>query len=686
MNSNAALSEEIVYLEMRGVKFRISTTILSLLPDSILVALFPTGLVVPKLLLENNAGNRLNFNIDSSMDDNLDNVDPSIFGKKLYFELFNDFSNKVKVNNFDPRLFRFLIKYFKQILAINDERSLQAENKILDRESVIIKDDYTVEFSSNKLEKNTIKLEEDTQNEKNQNIVYNPDSKISNSSSKVESEKNSKLKKLKEKIFRNPKQSKTVKSDNMKNGYVDKLIVDNNAPGSDPFPGNKVIHQILMLKEELEFYILPGAINNVGYSNIPSNDEKLSTTDDVVESCDRNSLFKWKGKRRSSIASKSSRKSIDKKYNEGGGHSEILDGQHLNLYLPQIKAICSEYFTAQLPVSGKNFEIELDLLSSSSNSLSSAPNALSKQKLFNNQTSSTSALSKSSNASVDDEGNKPTIQDDFLLSPYMQQKEFIQSLKSHTHFQNDTHWNYRESDYDKSRIVSVAMLQLKDVIDPLLPAVKSQLAQSDDPSNNKQEQKIIPLEKQHKMAQIDVPDLITSAQDHRQVNSSGIYQSMLYRRPIRKYWWEITTVPTTLEVLEKRRLNSLKQGYSTSSLSSELKQSDSLQNLTLEQQLQLQQQNFKNNVNFSNNSCAIPKENVNSVDTVEDNNRNSGTPTPIDKNFNNSNNVANGNGILGRRKNSKANEIVVKFNSNGVTNVDIKVWTRKSWFCEFSSV
>lgn len=80
---------------------------------------------------------------------------------------------------------------------------------------------------------------------------------------------------------------------------------------TDPFPGTRMIQNLCMLREELDYYILK------------------STDDDDGESNSKNSLFR-KMKRMPSV--NSSRKSLE------------IPENNLSQYQPQIRQVCQNYF------------------------------------------------------------------------------------------------------------------------------------------------------------------------------------------------------------------------------------------------------------------------------------------------------------------------------------------------------
>lgn len=93
----------LLYLELRSVRFQLTTGMLSVFPDSVLKSMFPTGIILPKSVEGQNehAVDSVVFGDSPSMSEDWD-----IEG------LFPSIPSSSFIScDFDPRLFRFLLVF-----------------------------------------------------------------------------------------------------------------------------------------------------------------------------------------------------------------------------------------------------------------------------------------------------------------------------------------------------------------------------------------------------------------------------------------------------------------------------------------------------------------------------------------------------------------------------------------------
>jgi len=556
-------NDEVVYLSMRnGVKFRLTTSLLGLFPESILMSLFPQGLNIPLAA----TSDQLN---DAAFESDFPNIDDAQFIHCI----------------FDPRLFRFLVEYFKQLLTVNDERSLRNEKTPLDAPD----NPSSTSETPNLITSTESASPNSPMPQSNASILINSatppvatDQAISQQQLKV---RRFSFENFKSTLF------KIIKPKGQNGKFVDQPW---SLVSSDPFPGTRVITTICMLREELDYYMLKFS----DYTTT-NNDESAE-----APSQSRNSLFKRKPKRKPSVTS--SRKNVA---GSEAGETELS----LTQYAPQIRQLCQAFFKAKQNI------VTLPTLQPPASTPAQDTTTL--PASF----AATSVARVSSSYSIEKFGV-----DDIQLAPFIQQIQFITSLESFTHFDgNSAQWNYREAEPTKSRVVSVAMLQIRDVAIPLPPLVVGPAI-------------AVGGETAGKSVDIDGPD---TAPEKIPQQANSIYQSMLQRRPVRKCWWELVSVPTTIEELERLAADSGNGAVEQLATDSVIIGANSGN--------QLNEGNFGGDLALENNAAS-------SIDPGD------GKTSPFPR----------GKVTVRRRKSGK----------DIGTPIEIRCWVRKTWLTEFTSI
>ncbi|KAJ3105497.1 hypothetical protein HDU96_008564 [Phlyctochytrium bullatum] len=117
-------STDVVYLNLRGIRFCVSSEVLSLFPDSILMALFPSGLIAffpaptdpPEASQSFFCCSRLDTPVRAGA---VDNQDPTTAPSSptAWLDQVEDF--KVLQVDFDPHLFHYMTRSFRMLLERN---------------------------------------------------------------------------------------------------------------------------------------------------------------------------------------------------------------------------------------------------------------------------------------------------------------------------------------------------------------------------------------------------------------------------------------------------------------------------------------------------------------------------------------------------------------------------------------
>jgi hypothetical protein len=107
--------------------------------------------------------------------------------------------------------------------------------------------------------------------------------------------------------------------------------------------------------------------------------------------------------------------------------------------------------------------------------------------------------------------------------------QFMTALEAHSHFDSRAVWSFREAEPNKSRIVSMCMLAVRDNV---MPAPTMDL-----PSPSAR-------------ASIAGGEFVDQG-SLRYEGENSCYQCMVQRRPVRKCWWEMVSVTTNLEALQR---------------------------------------------------------------------------------------------------------------------------------------
>jgi hypothetical protein len=102
------------------------------------------------------------------------------------------------------------------------------------------------------------------------------------------------------------------------------------------------------------------------------------------------------------------------------------------------------------------------------------------------------------------------------------------ALEAHSHFDSSAVWSFREAEPNKSRVVSVCMLNVRDNVKPSALDLATPSAK---PSASGEE--------------------VVDEGLLRYETENGCYQAMVQRRPFRKCWWEMVSVMTSLDELER---------------------------------------------------------------------------------------------------------------------------------------
>ncbi|KAJ1547977.1 hypothetical protein HK096_008080 [Nowakowskiella sp. JEL0078] len=363
---------DVVYLDICLSKFRVPAAILGLFPDSFLMTMFPAGVIPffsivcpdspppppirnrpprPPSRSQHNVSSEYNLNIEEDGEqkiqlttsensaasnattpatltekyNSLESYYYKAFGRGYYDFEFPDSamtdplddiedSKMVVVQNFDPRMFRFLVDHFRQVLAVNADRQRRneaiAEDKFeLEMASGIgnglVNEENPIPFvDTSALTVQHTALEQDSKN--GDNIGITPLNQINTSKKSMWKFKKSQkplfkrlsgLKQTVTQLFSNNSARAELKVKEHRNPIISKSVTpsfSSTKPTTLSEHKQKMmsaIQSILVLREEVEYFIFPG--------NIILEDELPSDAENSVHSTRPGSwqrLFKWKSK------------------------------------------------------------------------------------------------------------------------------------------------------------------------------------------------------------------------------------------------------------------------------------------------------------------------------------------------------------------------------------------------------
>ncbi|KAJ3122160.1 rRNA methyltransferase 2, mitochondrial [Nowakowskiella sp. JEL0407] len=685
---------DVVYLDIRNSKFRVPAAILGMFPDTFLMTMFPAGVIpffsiscpdppplpplrgsVPRpssrarnhslpmevgeedILYPTNSTKPEESDVSSSPTkyESTELYYYQAFGRGYYdleFPATNlneplddiDDSKMVTVQNFDPKMFRFLVEHFRRVLAVNADRNRMAEAQRL--EKIELQNGFEDGASDDALisVEKLDNIPSDVAEEKPEVPPAEPVNEEEKKTKSEESESQS-GKTLKNKWRRKSKKPRFFSG--LKKTFsqifsISSVTKEGGPPQTvdllPPVPPKSLsdhkkmmanaIQSILVLREEVDFYIFPG--------NIVLDEERFSSLDRTeVNTRLWPKLFKWRtniSKTKSgsdypasanipteisdsSLRTNATVLSALKAYCATKLMSESKIGHQYAVpalmaatsppsALPSTRASSRASFTQSDDMLHKKLQrksfgrfssiiADDDRKSRSSREISrfskdtrrssfdnatrSAPSsARNSQELNRPRASSISSTQKPDLADLLEPAENPeSAQQTKILSQnkVFQQYQHLQLLSSLTTLTDfnpfASEWQYRELETNKSRLVSLSLLAMRDNQESeflsrdqshqeLLKSLKRKWldgAVGDDDEvtnpNVKERTQEFVRDEFGSVSAKPVPSIITSVADNMSMNSSvSIAENITDRRSVRRCWWEVLHLKIDVDELD----------------------------------------------------------------------------------------------------------------------------------------
>lgn len=677
---NPVTATDVVFLNIQGTHFRVSSTVLGLFPDSVLMAMFPTGIIpfysvvngkeiattVPGVRLgaaaaahamvtkaleskkngdpnsqresrtsssaaQGQSSKRASFGggatlskssalawqkfynseangdadadaaepeddmeslTDSSSEeevsvpDDEEMTDPATFSPaehSMQMDLSGVEDHKICNISFDPKLFQFLLDYFRGVLNSNHEAMVAAEEELQmneDRQKAEADaakeaaaaaagtlnkvEEETIEGENNGSASTTTKLTSGSEEVKPQITTEGaPPATRDNTDTKSPTGKRRSSNLASLNIFRRMSGFRlsivTFFAGDSSPTKLGSQLTPSVATPEIPIP-MRPIHSIIVLREELEYFPVPKWAEKV------SDADKPAGMWETIKWKVRRSFSKASGRAALAGLAQGSSGSLQK-FREGVELDEMrTDGNNgtssadlVAHEVKEVKLFCGERLVKERLVAQKFAEDCIDIFERGE-----------KERLH--QSISTAEGSSKTGVNGSEEGGEQgsplqppqvSIEREKVaceMDEQIMKHQLIASLKifSADFTEDETKWDYREVEKGKCRVSSVSMLKMREVADIKQAVEAGAAALEEARANSRQTPNPADLT-------TDSPDAATSNAPTSlvtQVSDAGVApsvstqhlnQHLLLKRPVRKCWWEVLTVRVDKDWIERRR-------------------------------------------------------------------------------------------------------------------------------------